>query len=100
MPSNEGIRSEPGRERERERKREEGAFSTGVMEKRLDAHAAPSGELFVTGGIFVAMMELRGSARPRMPLKSGVRGSSVTLVAAAKAEGGCEVVKGKWKTKL
>lgn len=83
IPKSEGIRSEPGRERDRERKRAEGAFSTGVMENRLDAQAAPSGALLVTGGIFSAMMELRGSARPRIPLKSAVRGSSATLVAAA-----------------
>jgi hypothetical protein len=54
-----------------------------VIEKRLEAHAAPSGVLFVTGGIVDAIIELRGRARPRMPLKSGARVSSDTLVAAA-----------------
>jgi len=83
MPRYEGIRSEPGRERESERKREEGALEIGVIEKRLEAQAAPSGELLVTGGICSAMMELRGSARPKIPLKSGERSSFVTLEAAA-----------------
>lgn len=87
IPKSEGIRFEPGRERDKDRNREEGAFSVGVMEKRLDAHAAPSGELSVTGGMFSAMIEFRGSARPRMPWKSEERGSLVTLVAAA-ADGG------------
>lgn len=53
------------------------------MEKRLDAQAAPSGLLLVTGGISYAMMEFRGSARPRMPLKSGARASFWTLFTAA-----------------
>jgi len=57
----------------------------GVIEKRLDAHAAPSGVLLVTGGIVSAIMELSGRARPRMPLKLGERFSPVTLVAAADA---------------
>lgn len=57
----------------------------GVIEKRLDAHAAPSGVLLVTGGMVSAMMELSGRARPRMPLKLGERFSPVTLVAAADA---------------
>lgn len=58
-------------------------MDVGVIEKRLEAHAAPSGVLFVTGGIVDAIIELRGRARPRMPLKSGARVSSDTLVAAA-----------------
>jgi len=83
MPRKEGIRFDPGRERDNERKREEGAFEVGVIEKRLDAHAAPSGVLLVTGGIISAMMELSGRARPKMPLKLGERFSPATLVAAA-----------------
>lgn len=83
IPSAEDTRSEPGRERERERKREAGALSTGVMEKRLEAHAAPSGLLLVTGGMVEAMMELRGRAIPRIPLNLGPRGSFCTLLAAA-----------------
>ena len=55
--------------------REEGAFSVGVMEKRFDAHAAPSGSFVVTGGISEAVIEFKGRARPRMPLKLGARGS-------------------------
>lgn len=82
MPRRAGIWVEPGRERERERKRAEGANATGVMEKRLEAHAAPSGEFVITGGMESAIMELSGSARPRMPLKSEDMGS-LTMVSAA-----------------
>lgn len=57
------------------------------MEKRFDAHAAPSGSLFVTGGMSWAMMLLRGRARPRMPLKLGARGSASTSLAAAVERG-------------
>ena len=59
------------------------ACDVGVMENRLDAHAAPSGALDVTGGTFWAMMLFNGSARPRIPLKSGASGSSSTSDAAA-----------------
>lgn len=83
MPNNAGTRFEPGRERERERKREEAADEVGVMEKRFDAHAAPSGELSVTGGMRDAMTLFKGRARPRRPLKVEERGSLVTDVAAA-----------------
>jgi hypothetical protein len=38
------------------------------MPKRLEENEAPSGSLFVTGGIIVEIMELRGRARPRIPL--------------------------------
>jgi len=67
----------------------------GVIEKRLDAHAAPSGVLLVTGGIVSAMMELSGRARPRIPLKLGERFSPVTLVAAADATASKQC---KWKS--
>lgn len=56
----------------------------GVREKRLDAQAAPSGLLFVTGGISDAIMEFRGRANPRIPLKLGARLSFSTSSAAAK----------------
>lgn len=85
MPNNAGTRFEPGRERERERKREEAADVVGVIEKRLDAHAAPSGELPVTGGMREAMTLFNGRARPRRPLKVEERGSFVTDAAAASA---------------
>ena len=55
----------------------------GVIEKRFEAHAAPSGLLFVTGGMVVAMIELRGKAMPRIPLNFGPRGSCWTSLAAA-----------------
>lgn len=58
-------------------------MDTGVREKRLDAQAAPSGLLFVTGGISDAMMEFRGGAKPKIPLKSGARASLSTSSAAA-----------------
>ena len=64
-------------------KREEAADVVGVMEKRFDAHAAPSGELPVTGGMREAMTLFNGRARPRRPLKVEERGSFVTDVAAA-----------------
>lgn len=84
IPRTAGIVSEPGRERARERKRDDGAVDTGVREKRLDAQAAPSGLLFVTGGISDAIMEFRGRAKPRTPLKLGARSSFSTSFAAAK----------------
>ena len=54
------------------------------MEKRLDAQAAPSGVLFVTGGISDAMTEFRGRAKPRIPLKLVASSSFSTSLAAAK----------------
>jgi hypothetical protein len=63
------MASEPWREREREIKRAEGAEEDGVRENRLEANAAPSGLFEVTGGIVWEIRELRGRARPRMPLK-------------------------------
>ena len=41
------------------------------MENRLEAQAVPSRLLFGTGGTSSAMIELRGSAIPRIPLKLG-----------------------------
>jgi len=54
-----------------------------VIEKRFEAHAAPSALLFVTGGMVMAIIELRGRAIPRIPLNFGLRGSFSTLSAAA-----------------
>jgi len=100
IPRREGIRFDPGRERDKERNREAGALEVGVIEKRFDAHAAPSGVLLVTGGMVSAMIELSGRARPRIPLKLEERGSSITLVAAAKEQGVSNVSgkKGNWCT--
>lgn len=56
------------------------------MPNRLEVNVAPSGLLFVTGGIVCAMMLLRGRARPKMPSKSSCRGSLSTEVAAAAGE--------------
>lgn len=64
-------------------KRGEGAAVDGEELNRLDAKTAPSGESDVVGGSCWAMMELRGSARPRMPSNSYSRGSESTVVAAA-----------------
>jgi len=75
MPSRDGIWSEPGLDKDSERKGEAGAEPVGVMEKRLDAQEAPSASLEVTGGREVAMIEFRGRASPRIPLKLGARGS-------------------------
>ena len=83
MPNKDGTLSEPGRDKESERKRAAGAWLTGVMEKRLDAQAAPSGSFVVTGGIDSAMMEFSGRAKPKIPLKFGSSGSFCTSVAAA-----------------
>lgn len=66
-----------------ERKRAAGARLEGVMEKRLEGQAAPSGALDVSGGILLAMIELSGKARPRIPVKSGEIGSLDTVSAAA-----------------
>lgn len=84
MPSSAGNRSDPGRERTNERKCAEGASETGVRPKRLEENEAPSGRLLVTGGIACAMIELRGRARPKMPLKLYERGSASTDAAAAR----------------
>ena len=86
MPSSDGTALDPGRERESERNRDAGAVSTGVIPKRLEGNAAPSGPFPSTGGICSAMIELRGSARPRMPSNSYSSGSESTLVAAARTK--------------
>ena len=83
MPSSEVTSGESGRESASEKKRAAGAEPTGVMPKRFEAKTAPSGALPVEGGRMLAMMELSGSARPRMPSKSRSRGSSWTVVTAA-----------------
>ena len=83
MPKRDGTWSEPGLDKESERKGETGAKSDGVMEKRLDAQAAPSASFVVTGGREVAMMEFSGRASPKIPLKLVVRGSFSTSVTAA-----------------
>lgn len=73
---------ELGRARDMERKRA-GARLEGVMEKRFEAQAAPSGALLVSGGIVSATMELSGGARPRIPVRTGERGSLDTATTAA-----------------
>jgi hypothetical protein len=83
MPRRDGILSEPGRPRVREKNGCEGDEEAGVMEKRFEENDAPSGLLFVSDGIACAMIELRGRARPRMPSKPVLKGSSVTMLAAA-----------------
>ena len=98
MPRSDGMALDPGRARESERKRDEGAEIAGEMPKRLDANGAPSRPFPVTGVICCAMTELRGRARPRMPLNSCSRGSESTLVAEARQsrvnkEGGLGVMK-------
>lgn len=57
-----------------------------MSEKRLEAQAAPSGVSVVTAGISCVITELRGSAKPRIPLKLGERGSFATSVTAATNE--------------
>ena len=63
-----------------------------MIPNKLEENVAPSGLLFVTGGICCAMMLLRGSERPRTPSKSCWRGSSSTEKAAA--VGGHKMVSG------
>jgi hypothetical protein len=74
---------DPGRDRVRERKRDEGADPTGVMPNRLEVNGAPSRPFPVTGVMECAIREFEGRARPRMPLKPCSRGSDWTFVAAA-----------------
>jgi hypothetical protein len=83
MPSSDGTALDPGREREREKKRDEGAKLAGVMPRSFEENGAPSRLLPFTGVMECAMRESRGSARPRTPLNSYSRGSESTLVAAA-----------------
>ena len=82
MPSVDATLLEPGRSSAREKKRAVGAVEVGVMPNRLAEMAAPSGASDVVGGIFWAMTELRGRARPRTPAKLEERGSSLTVEAA------------------
>jgi len=93
MPSCDGTALDPGRERESEKKRDDGAEMAGVMPKRLEENGAPSRLFPVTGVITCAMRELTGRARPRMPLNPCSRGSESTLVAAARGRG---MRQGKW----
>jgi hypothetical protein len=83
MPSCDGTAVDPGRERESEKKRDEGAEPAGVMPKRLEENGAPSRPFPVVGIISSAIRELAGRARPKMPLNPCSRGSESTLVAAA-----------------
>lgn len=78
MPRTDGTLSDPGRERARDRKGDDGAV---VMENRLEAQAGPTD--VVAGERVAAIIELRGSAKPRIPLKLGVNGSVLTSVTAA-----------------
>jgi hypothetical protein len=86
MPNSDGTALDPGRAREIEKKRDEGAEEAGVMPKRLEENGAPSRPFPVTGVMACAMREFRGRARPRMPLNSCSRGSESTLIAAAVRE--------------
>jgi hypothetical protein len=63
--------------------RAEGALETGVMEKRLEAQAAPSGSLVVTAGRRWEMTLFKGRAKPSRPWNDSERGSSMTMLAAA-----------------
>lgn len=83
IPRSDGIASEPGRAKVREKNGCEGAVEAGVMENRFEENDAPSGLLFVVGGIVCSMIELRGRARPRIPSKSKLRGSLDTVLTAA-----------------
>jgi hypothetical protein len=80
------MAEDPGRERESEKKRDEGADEAGDMPKRLEENGAPSRASPTTGVMAWAMREFKGRARPRMPLNSYSRGSESTLVAAAVRE--------------
>ena len=82
MPRREGTASEPGRSRERERKRASGAREAGER-ARTFAGRVEEGEPEAEEGSEEAMTELAGSARPRTPLKSGESGSLETEDAAA-----------------
>lgn len=83
MPRILGTLSDPGRDSARLRNREAELSDVDVMEKRFNAQAAPSGAFDVTGGIQAAMMLLRGSVNPSMPLNLEERGSESTYDAAA-----------------
>jgi hypothetical protein len=83
MPSIDGTAFDPGRSRESEKKRDEGANPAGVIPKRLEDNGAPSRTFPSVGAIDCAMTEFKGRARPRMPLNSCSSGSETTLVAAA-----------------
>jgi hypothetical protein len=65
-----------------------GAEHMGVIEKRLDAQAAPLGEFPVTGGMALAMIEFRGLGRARLrtPLNWSESGSFCTSSAAARVK--------------
>lgn len=103
-PSRAGYLDVPGREREREMKRCEGAPSPPVREKRFDEKTAPSALSPTPAGIFeptiarhwhrtrgeravgyLLMTLLRGKAKPSRPSKDEVRGSFSTVEAEANA---------------
>lgn len=83
MPSCDGMVLDPGRDRENEKKRDEGADLTTVVSNKLEVNEAPSRPPPDTLGMVCAIREFEGRARPRMPLNSCSRGSDSTLVAAA-----------------
>jgi hypothetical protein len=83
MPSCDGMALDPGRDRVREKKRDEGGELTAVVSNILEANEEPSRPSPDTGVMDCAIREFEGSARPRMPLNSCSRGSDATLVAAA-----------------
>jgi hypothetical protein len=78
MLSRAGIAFDPGRDKDREIKGEEGAVEDGVMLNRLDAKAAPSASPETLAGTSVEMTELRGRAKPRIPSKSDDNVSEAT----------------------
>ena len=60
----------------------ERAWERGVTPKRVEEKETPLGLSFVTVGMIVGMMVLRGSPSPRVPLEF-VNDSNLTVVAAA-----------------
>lgn len=74
---------DPGRSRESEKNREEGASAEGVMLNKLEEKAAPSATSDEPDGIWEEMYEFRGRASPRIPLNEDDSGSSLTVVAEA-----------------
>ena len=85
MLSKAGMAFDPGRERDREIKGEDGAVEDGVMLNRLEANAAPSASPEMLVGTSAEMTELRGRAKPRIPSKFDDSVSDATWFAAAKA---------------
>lgn len=77
IPKKDAGEEDPGRARDRDRKREVGAEVEGERLKRFEAKIAPSGASEVVAGSCCEMMELSGRARPRIPSYSYSRGRTV-----------------------